>query len=209
MRLCPFCLFHRNEKVAVIFYLYDDGQAVVIAYDANGRRVLEKEFQYYLSMAQTKEFARWMMDIEKKKILFRPLNEYALYAAAYDAKQEQTKKDMFDKMVDRFFAETEDLPDKKIGTNRAYYRIQRKNAIRRKCDIVKKVYNCTPYTDDPTNCTGYCKYAGQFSKGKIHNSRSKVRGRTVMSPAEIRKKQRDDAAYEDYLTGDYIFPIGI
>lgn len=209
MRLCPFCLFHKNERVAVIFYLYDDGQAVTIVYDANGKRILEKEIPYFISVAQTKELAKWLIALENKKILYRSLNEYALYAAAYDAQQEQKKKNTFDKMVDNFFSDTDDLPDKKPGTNRAYYRIQRKKAIRKKCEIVRNVYNCVPYDDDPQSGVGFCKYAGQYGKGKIHDSRTKVRGRTVMSPAEIRKKQRDEAAYEDYMTGEYIFPVVI
>lgn len=209
MRLCPFCRFYKNERVAVIFYLYDDGQAVVVVFDGNGKRIFEKEFDFFLTAAQTKELAKWMISLENKKVVFRPLTEYSLYASAYDAQVERQKANAFDKLVDAYFSETEDFPDKKPGTNRAYYRVQRKKAIRRKASIVRDVYGSVPYTNDPQDHDGFCKYAGQFSKGKIHDSRCKVRGRNYLTPNDRRRMERDAAAYEDYLDGEWLFPINI
>ena len=209
MRLCPFCRFYKNERVAAIFYLYDDGLAVVVVYSGDGRRIFEKEFNSFLTAAQVLELVRWMIGLESKKVVFRPLTEYALYAKAYDAQIERQKANAFDKLVDAYFSETEDFPEKKPGTNRAYYRVQRKKAIRRKASIVRDVYGSVPYTNDPQDHDGFCKFAGQFSKGKIHDSRCKVRGRNYLTPNDRRRMERDAAAYEDYLDGEWLFPINI
>lgn len=207
-RLCPFCAFYDNERLAAVAYVYCDGSVVIFTYNRKGYKKSEFESSFFDS-EEVEELIAFFESIEAKGIAFRTIEELYLYASAFDVQRNMERRKLLDKKIEKFLSEN-DYPDKKPGHTRAYYRGVRKKAIKKKVNIVKNVYcDCVPYANNPNNRIAYYKYAGQYNKGKIHDSRKRVRGRKVISPNETKKYDRDKAAYEDYLDNEWLFPINM